>query len=280
MATTAEQLTFGIEIETTIPAHAFPVGSYRTGAAVPGLPAGWVAKYDCSIRANRGRRGAEIVSPVARGADGLRQVQQVCRVLKERYGARVNASTGLHVHVGFPREDRALQKLVTLTANFEKAIYASTGTKNRERGRWSRSVQRHGSVDRAMQEAPRDRYQVLNLTNLLGRGHGMPTVEFRAFAGTLNASKIIGYVRLCLGLCERALRAKRITSWAAKPVTESSPIHRSGEGQTALTRLFYQLGWTKGRQPHTHGELKGDDLPTITESKRVLMKLARKYDSQ
>ena len=33
---------------------------------------------------------------------------------------------------------------------------------------------------------------------------------------------------LCLGLVERAHKAKRITNWAAKPVKDSSPIHRNG----------------------------------------------------
>jgi ribosomal protein L21E len=75
------------------------------------------------------------------------------------------------------------------------------------------------------------------------------------------------------------LNAKRTTDWTAKSPVESSPIHKNGEGQTALNRLFYQLGWTKGRQPHTHGDLSGDGLPTIVRTKRELMRLAEKYDA-
>ena len=209
-----------------------------------------------------------------RGADGLRQVQDVCRFLQAA-GAKVNQSTGLHVHVGFRGEDaKALDRLITLTANFERAIYASTGTRSRERGRWCGSVQHLGNVETGRRGG---RYRVLNLTNLLTGTR--PAVEFRAFAGTLNAGKIIGYVRLCVGLAERAHKAKRVTDWAAKPTAATSPIKRAGEGQTHLTRLFYQLGWIKGRQPHTHGDLVGEGLPDMADTKRTLMKLARKYDA-
>lgn len=269
------QMTFGIEIETTIPYGAVQIGSYQSGLPVANLPQGWVAKYDGSIHASRGRQGCEFVSPVLRGADGLRQIIEVCRTLNSM-GAKVNRSTGLHVHVGFDRTDAdALKRLVTLTANFEKAIYASTGTKNRERGGYSAPISPIGSADQAINL---DRYRVLNVTNL--RHGGKPTVEFRAFAGTLNAEKIIGYVRLCLGLVERAVKAARKTNWTAKAPVASSPIHRKGEGATQLTRLFYQLGWTKGRTQITYGDVTGEGLPAMAASKKALMKLARKYDGQ
>jgi hypothetical protein len=87
------------------------------------------------------------------------------------------------------------------------------------------------------------------------------------------------YVRMCVGLVERAMRAKKTTDWTAKRPKDSSPIHRSGEGQTAVTRPFYQLGWTKGRQPHVHGDLKGQNIPGLIRGKKELVQLARKYDS-
>jgi hypothetical protein len=178
--------------------------------------------------------------------------------------------------VGFNKDDRvAVEKLITLVSNFEKAIFASTGTMNRERGRWCNSVQRYGDAINAIQGSQRSRYHVLNLAT-----HGKPTVEFRAFSATLNAIKLASYVRLCLALVERAITAKRTTNWTAKEVKDSSPIHRDGAGQTALTRLFYQLGWIKGRQPHTHGDLNAAGVPSLKQSKRELMRLARQYDAQ
>lgn len=269
----ASEITFGIEIETTIPAGLIVVGPHGVGSDVPQLP-GWKADSDPSIRAGRGRVACEFVSPVYRGAEGLRKLIADIATIKAM-GARVNGSCGLHVHVGFDRSNReATERLTALVANFEQAIYASTGTKNRERGRWCAGFRRYGSTGQAIRCASQSRYHVCNLIS------GKPTVEFRAFSGSLNEQKIVGYIRMCVGLVERALTTKRATNFTPPPVAPTSPIHRSGEGQTALTRLFYQLGWTKGRQSHVHGHLAADDLPTIKRTKQTLMDLARKYDAQ
>lgn len=275
----AADITFGIEIETTLPVTLnYPVGAYHVGVQAQGLPEGWLAMRDGSIRTSRGRIGCEFVSPVLKGAEGLRQVVAVVKQLREM-GAMVNSSTGLHVHVGFDRNNReALERLVTLTANFEKAIYASTGTKSRETGSYCRPIASQGNAQTALLNGRGDRYRVLNLTNLLSGNK--PTVEFRAFAGTLNEAKIVGYVAMCLGLVEKSYKAARVTNWTAKPVAPTSPIHRSGEGQTAVTRLLYSLGWTKGRTDHVFGNLFEQGIPALRTIKRTLIKLARKYDSQ
>src|SRR5262249_30791139 len=147
-------------------------------------------------------------------------------------GARVNRSTGLHVHVGFDRTDcHALARLVYLVSNYEKALFASTGTRSREQGDYCRTVRhdqtyvqqfaagnRHANVN--------DRYHVLNLTH-------PGTVEFRVFAGTTNVVKIVGYIRLCLALVQKALMTGKRTKWIGKKPVETSPLHRKGgEGQT------------------------------------------------
>jgi hypothetical protein len=268
-------LTFGVEIETTIPRGRLVVGPHGAGNAIEGL-AGWVADRDPSITVRApGHEPCEFVSPVFRGADGLRQLLADLATIKA-LGAKVNASCGLHVHVGFDKTDAAaVEKLTTLASNFEKAIYAATGTKSRERGRWCNGLNRYGSAEQAIRQAQHLRYHVLNLAT--GR---KPTVEFRAFAATLNAVKLVGYVRLCVGLVERSLRAKRLTDWTAKVPSATSPIHRAGDGQTCLTRLYYQLGWTKGRQDHAHGDLSGAGLPGMARVKKELMRLAAKYDGQ
>lgn len=272
----ANEITFGVEIETTVPAGTVQVGPHGYGLPIPQLP-GWKADADPSIRTTPGTRGhvaCEFVSPVYKGAEGLKQLLADLAVIKG-FGAAVNSSCGLHVHVGFDKADAAaVEKLVTLVSNFEKAIYASTGTKSRETGRWCNGVNRYGSAERAVQNAAFSRYHVLNLST-----GGKPTVEFRAFAATLNADKITGHVLMCVGLVERALKAKKATDWTAKQPKESSPIHRNGEGQTALTRLFYQLGWTKGRQPHAHGDLTSEGTPDLPRVKKELMRLAKKYDA-
>ena len=101
----ANDLTFGIEIETIAPDTAvrndgLRIGSYKHGIQVPYLPAGWTAEADGSIDNSNGGHKCEIVSPILRGAEGLAQVAEVLRTLEAK-GHRVNASCGVHVHVGW-----------------------------------------------------------------------------------------------------------------------------------------------------------------------------------
>lgn len=272
----ANDLTFGVEFETTMPQGTVNVGSYSNPNGVEWLPQGWKVKPDGSIRAGAGRQGAEFVSPVLRGADGLAQVVAVIKMIAER-GGKVNRSTGMHVHVGgFEFSTTNLARLTTLVANVEKAIYASTGTKSRENGTYCRSTAEYGSASAAI-NAGYDRFRVLNLTNVAN--DLKKTVEFRAFAGTLNVVKAVGHILMCLALVERATEAKRTGEWAHKPIKETSPVHRNGVGQTELTRLFYQIGWTKGRTNHVYGNVaRPNGTPDLKTIKRELMRLAKEYD--
>lgn len=270
----ASELTFGIEIETTIPRGVCRVGPHGDGYDIPQLP-GWKADCDSSIRvSDHEREACEFVSPVFRGSEGLSQLLSDLAFIKS-LGATVNASCGLHIHVGFDKSDAGNSvKLATLVSNFEKAIYASTGTKNRERGRWCEGLNRYGNAEAALRGSRAMRYHVANFATT------KPTVEIRAFSATLNPVKLVGYVQLCLGLVEKAIESKRVTNWTAKEPVESSPIHRGGVGQTALNRLFYQLGWTKGRQSREFGVLAAIGVPTLKRIKKELMRLARKYDGE
>ena len=110
----AQDFTFGVEIETTCPrTNRLHVGSYHsTGEQVPYLPEGWVAKSDCSIHTDKaGHVGVEIVSPILKGEAGIIQLIEVIRILNEK-GHAVNASCGVHVHVGF--KGRSAQELTKL----------------------------------------------------------------------------------------------------------------------------------------------------------------------
>jgi hypothetical protein len=277
-------LTFGIEIETVIPHGTIAVGGYHNGRQIPGLPEGWKSERDCSIRCPAGHEACEVVSPILKGADGLRQVKQVCDWLNA-VGAKVNRSTGMHVHVGWTGDPEALACLTHYVSNFEIALFASTGTRSREEGSYCRPIRANDDFTRRFRDAtsdytPTSRYHVLNLANL--GEYRRNTVEFRVFAGTTNATKALGYIRMCLGLVERALTAPRKAEWDGKKKKPDGSIHlrRSGIGQSELTRLFYCLGWTKGRVDHTYGDIQPDGLPTLKETKPELMRLARKYDAR
>jgi hypothetical protein len=269
----ANEMTFGVKIETHMPHGALAyVGGHGAGVQVEWLPAGWLADRDPSISAGPGRQACEFVSPVLKGKEGVRQLLDVVRLIVEK-GGKVNSSCGLHVHVGFnKRNAKNLAKIIALVANFEKAIYATTGTTRRERGHWAGSLQAYGTLENAIARRTNTRYHILNTITT------KPTVEFRPFAATLNATKIVGHVLTCIALVEKSLLCNRATQFTAKTPKESSPIHRGGVGQTAVCRLFYALGWTKGREKRVFGDLFIDGGPTLKQVKKELMRLAKKYD--
>lgn len=276
----ADEMTFGVEIETTMPIGSVQVGGHGCGIQVAWLPAGWLADRDPSIIFDPATQvQCEFVSPVLKGAAGIRQVCEVVRKIKSM-GGRVNDSCGIHVHVGFNKADtKAIDRLLSLVANHERAIYAVTGTKNRERGAgsrrgtcWCKSVRRFGSAAAARSSwsgPAADRYHVVNLTS------NKPTVEFRAFSGSLNGVKISGYIRLCVALAQKAIISRK-----ACPFVSRSTTYREGRGEGAaeVTRLFYALKWwdTDG----TVGNIEGEGVPTLKAAKQVLRKMAKQYDSQ
>lgn len=280
----ANDLTFGIEIETIAPTTAFAeglqIGSYYNGIQVPYLPTGWMAKSDTSIHPTDGRGvGCEIVSPILRGEDGVRQVLEVVKTLEEK-GHRVNASCGVHVHVGWDPNlgTEKLARLITIVAYLEKALYAITGTKSRERGIYCGGVRKYGKPDEAKKNLDQRRYHALNLTNLAnGRRN---TVEFRVFSGSLNATKILGWIQVCLGIVERAINGKRNPAWQPKPATGGWA--KKGLGQSETERLMGYLAWGAGYARLHNGHQYGwicDAIPQ-DEIKAEFRRLAKKYDAQ
>jgi hypothetical protein len=282
----ANEIAFGIEFETTIPTtDPTTVGSYHRGCPVPWLPEGWRAENDSSIRPAYGHRACEFVSPKLRGIAGLREVETALDAINAR-GARVNRSCGLHVTIEWNGDAAALARLISLVGNHERAIFASTGTHYREQTIYTKKIKDYGDKDAAKARCEADRYHLLNLTHL---ANGRNRIEFRAFAGTLNKTKVAGYLMMCLGLVELALNTKRCSDWNyAKPEGKRSCWDRpgAGTGETELNRLFYRLGWTRGwykgqLRDKAFGALAGETgTPDLKAIKTKLLEMARKYDQR
>jgi hypothetical protein len=280
----ANEMTFGVEVETAAPQSAVEndnlrIGAYHQGIQVSYLPRGWKAERDGSIRTDGGYHACEIVSPVLRGAEGLAQVAEVVKTLEEK-GHRVNISCGVHVHVGWKRDwpAEALARLVTIVAYCERGLYAITGTKNRERGTYCGGVRKYGNDKDAKPALDRNRYHALNLTNLAsGRSE---TVEFRVFSGSLSATKICGWIQVCLGLVERATNGKRSPTWTPKPL--KGGWKKAGEGASEAERLIGYLAWGAGYARIHGGKQYGwvSDVIPQEQVKTEFRRLAAKYDSQ
>lgn len=280
----ANQIAFGIEFETTLPgSDTTPIGPYHGGYQVAWLPAGWKAERDGSIRTTVGRKPCEFVSPKLRGPEGLAQVERAIDAINA-HGAKVNETCGLHITIEWNGDAMALARLISLVGNHERAIFASTGTRRREQTIYTKRIKQYGDKDRAKQRCEADRYHLLNLTHL---ARGRNRIEFRAFAGTLNKTKVLGYLMMCLGLVELALNTTRCADWDyEKKVGTKSCWDRpgAGDGETELNRLFYRLGWTKGwykgqLRNKVFGQIaEGGATPDWKAIKAKLLELARKYD--
>lgn len=286
MRTDINTMTFGIEIECTIPQdklheNSWSVGSYHAGCPIPGFD-GWKSKYDGSISARYPNAGVEVVSPVLSGAEGLAQVVAMVGKLNEM-GATVNRSTGFHVHIGWNGTPEQLRRLVSFVAFHEKALFASTGTTTREQNHFCASikstyrplvnVQSEGEIHNWV----RSRYHTLNLQNLSPMGKR--TVEFRVFAGTLNLTKIVAYVQLCLGIVQKSLdNPRKPLGWDA-PANDRQTRLGVGNGEWAMRTLLTHLHWRKAPRPgrSSAGVIDQTMMPSMLKQ---LIKLSRQYDGR
>jgi hypothetical protein len=175
---------------------------------------------------------------------------------------------------------RVIRKLVNLVSNHEKALFAITGSKAREERHYCAPVKdklarAKDCTDDQMQVIvlSAGRYCSLNLTNIVGGSR--PAVEFRTFAGTTSALKIVSYIQVCLGLVVKAQTSKVTVSWDAK---ESRAVRHQdkGPGRMALHRLFRALGWIYTiDQPERFGLIEEANKKGMMDE---LARLATKYD--
>ncbi len=165
----------------------------------------WNVKWDGSC-------GWEVTSRVLAGAAGFYEVLEVCRALDEfaaRHGLIVNRRTGTHIHLGWKATARTLDRLMTLAAAFEPALYTLVAP-SRSRNRFCRPVRSVlprlrtlGTLARWERcfYGARRRYLAVNPSNLFGR-YG--TIEVRLHSGTLEGKKILGWLSLWMRILETA----------------------------------------------------------------------------
>ncbi|MCF7675808.1 MAG: amidoligase family protein [Akkermansiaceae bacterium] len=224
--TKAEQITFGVELETTIPATSgINVGGYHCGAPVRGgtdmatnqpLTAPtfngnhWKAERDGSIRITTGRMACEFVSPVLHGAAGVENLIQFVE-WANAIGANVNASCGCHITVGVAsiigtNDPQAMSEFARKLAHIARwhamSLYGQTGT-GRHLNHYShvlddsvgglvRRMERATQPNRKADAANRCGRGMLNLRKLFTHGViELPTrarVALRAAYGWLSRS--------------------------------------------------------------------------------------------
>lgn len=201
----------GIELECFVPRH---IDRYQIQQALEaaglatGRHGGWFAKGDGSLVGHepRGMIGVEVVSPPL-GEDAEQQIRIACRVLRE-LGAVVTHACGTHIHhdandlsVG------AIQRTARSWFNSQPMINGLVAP-SRRRGNTYCQPLVLAEVDRianvrtleGMRRVSVARYRTLNL-EAYGK-HG--TLEIRQHQGTLNAEKIVSWLRLGQAIIDTA----------------------------------------------------------------------------
>ncbi len=305
----AENIEFGVEIETLVPIAAGIVrGGYHSGAAVfMGLSNGstlraptflgtnWRADRDGSIREEAGFMGVEFVSPVLKGVEGLNALIEFVRWVKA-IGGKVNDSCGLHVTVGIrslmpgqPVGATEIAKFVRRLARFANnhrwAIYAQTGT-GRHLNSYSHPLtpESKASFEQMLEET--DGEKLVNLCNLTGRGmvnfrkafapNRREAVEFRAFAGTLSEAKLMHHLATTFGICRKVVASKEVP-----PFFRSEKIVRLANAGEAVERLWKVMGWSRKTPTHPcalglFGRLHSD----FQEYRKAALEMAQKFETR
>lgn len=204
---------FGVEIEM------YNVNASRVAAALTlnGISC-YVEGYNHATRDHwkivgdgsvRGFGACELVSPILNGADGLAQIDQVCRVLSEN-NAKVNRSCGLHVHHDASdfRKDQ-LHKVVKVYQRVEKHVDSFMPESRRGNNNYyCHSVLSSGE---AIAREGVSRYYKLNLQSFFRHG----TIEFRHHSGTVDVDKIKNWVLFTALVVDKA-RGRVASSSALK----------------------------------------------------------------
>jgi len=202
-------LTFGVEIEC----YNCPRRSLIDAAALQGLDVRsegynhtdhrdhFKIVSDCSISGNDGN---EVVSPILKGSHGLNKLAKICAALNA-IDARVNRSTGLHVHFGAAEiSDTHFINIVRNYKACECAIDSFMPASRRD-NQYARSL---SYVSDAALAACRNKGDVINLLATryakvnCEAYYAHRTIEFRQHSGTVDYTKIANWINFLRKLIE------------------------------------------------------------------------------
>ena len=188
----------------------------------------WKLVHDGSIACHRNRpdcNAFELVAPILRGPNGLRQCETMLHALSRVHSIKVNKSMGFHVHINV--QNAGLVNLKKICQNFIKYERAmdTIMPQSRRVNQYCKSnkavipgrtnEQRHEQIDACqtvkelcylMNPGPGHRYYKLNLDNL--RTNRMQTLEFRQHSATSSPEKILAWIRFCLHFVSNSIRLK------------------------------------------------------------------------
>jgi hypothetical protein len=286
MELSLSSLTFGCEFEVIVPstftrASAAAELARRIGKPVDGgfgsTGRNWKIVNDGSVHGSGGQ-GLEFVSPYLpplQGQAGLDEVALVANSLRDM-GCIVNTSCGFHVHVGARGMGLvAFKNLVKLYARYEETLDGLMPQSRRgNRADYCKSiarvnfskVDRAGTVTQLAQEIYRSsgahapRYHKLNLEAYAKH----QTVEFRQHSGTVDATKAVNWIVVCLKLVAAAKAGKsggegvRIAQdFSALPVKTRASLEMMSRPEGATRKEICEAFGLEKISPSHHAKISG-----------------------
>jgi hypothetical protein len=188
----------------------------------------WTIKSDSSINSEFG--GFEIVSPVLKGWEGIKKVEQVCNILVQF--CSVNKSTGFHVHHEIVDFNNGAFKNLFNFYKSHNSIINFLVSKSRRENRYAQCPKNDHIGNRKGATAIKraliygNRYRAVNFQSYAVRG----TVEFRQHQGTVEAKKAISWILLTQSMVELAKNKKSVAE-------------KRQDNMMTLSSFFRTLGW-------------------------------------
>jgi hypothetical protein len=244
----------------------------------------WEVTTDISVqpdpmRPRQSGQGAEVVSPILRGPQGLEQVERVCRVLGQQE-CWINSTAGLHVHVGVRAEPRlsqnGLRRLALLYAESEVLLDSVLPPSRRDsRCDFARSIKHVANEARRLANADNihtlqrvlepggGKFVKLNFLPMLTKG----TVEFRHHSGTTDFNKIAMWVSACQRFVDlahaestvpvSAATIQRVLQARVRPGSKMELIYNLLTREEGATReqILHATGWRAVTVPGVAADL-------------------------
>jgi len=210
-------ITYGVEIECIRPTN-ISMAEFARLISEAGVPCNaehynhhvsraWKIVTDGSL-SDRNGIGMEVVSPILRGEADFEQIRKVSEVLiganRNRPVCRINRTCGLHCHNGLPRREHNLPKNIFRLYHHFESVFDSLQPESR-RGNangyarpttYTARMNEATTLDQLRTAYGYDRYRKVNMESIWRHG----TIEYRQHAGTVEAEKIIEWVKLVLKL--------------------------------------------------------------------------------
>lgn len=229
------------------------------------------------------------------------------------HGGNHNESCGVHVHVGmrgllvaagltpdrmhFRDTAKFLNGMMAAAANCETALFAAAGSTRRmvndfcgklknDRGTYDGPARRNWDAIRTATTPPGlGRYFAINFARAFNGGGrcypegGDATVEVRLFPSDMTAMTLYSWAMFAGAVLAYAAEkaSAHVDRWPeAEPPLKLHPGR--GPFVTSLERMFYMVGWTKGKRHTAPAFLPCPEDPTLDQIKDTLRKRATWLD--